>query len=94
MDLFDTLTFAEILVETTFLGTPTLTVLRCNWTLRGLVLIPMSHIWLLVPTFFLISPQKLQGYGDLNLNLFHPKQEPFHQGIKSLHLLPYVVKLL
>jgi hypothetical protein len=27
MDLFDTLTFAEILVGTTFLGTPTLTVL-------------------------------------------------------------------
>jgi hypothetical protein len=28
MDLFDTLTFAEILVGTTFLGTPTLTVLK------------------------------------------------------------------
>jgi hypothetical protein len=27
MDLFDTLTFAEILVGTTFLGTPTLNVL-------------------------------------------------------------------
>jgi hypothetical protein len=27
MDLFDTLTWAEILVKTTFLGTPTLTVL-------------------------------------------------------------------
>jgi hypothetical protein len=26
MDLFDTLTWAEILVKTTFLGTPTLTV--------------------------------------------------------------------
>jgi hypothetical protein len=33
--LFDTLTFAQILVETTFLGTPTLTVLeddfQCFW---------------------------------------------------------------
>jgi hypothetical protein len=27
MDLFDTLTFAKILVETTFLDTPTLTIL-------------------------------------------------------------------
>jgi hypothetical protein len=35
MNLFDTLTFAEILVGTTFLGTPTLTVLYSsifwNW---------------------------------------------------------------
>jgi hypothetical protein len=31
MDLFDTLTFAEILGGTTFLGTPTLTVLRREW---------------------------------------------------------------
>jgi hypothetical protein len=30
MDLFDILTFAEILVGTTFLGTPTLTVLTTN----------------------------------------------------------------
>jgi hypothetical protein len=30
MDLFDTLTWAEILVKTTFLGTPTLTVL-CSY---------------------------------------------------------------
>jgi hypothetical protein len=30
MDLFDTLTFAEILVGTTFLGTPTLIVLSKN----------------------------------------------------------------
>jgi hypothetical protein len=29
MDLFDTLTWAEILVKTTFLGTPTLTVPHC-----------------------------------------------------------------
>ena len=28
MDLFVTLTFAEILVGTTFLGTPTLTILK------------------------------------------------------------------
>jgi hypothetical protein len=32
MDLFDTLTFAEILVGTTFLGTPTLIVLNMNST--------------------------------------------------------------
>jgi hypothetical protein len=31
MDLFDTLKFAEILGGTTFLGTPTLTVLRREW---------------------------------------------------------------
>jgi hypothetical protein len=38
MDLFDTLTFAEILVGTTFLGTPTLTVLygSLQTTLPGL----------------------------------------------------------
>jgi hypothetical protein len=37
MDLFDTLTFAEILVGTTFLGTPTLTVLYV-WLLETLQL--------------------------------------------------------
>ena len=32
MDLFDTLTFAEILVGTTFLDTPTLIVLNCKFS--------------------------------------------------------------
>jgi hypothetical protein len=31
MDLFDTLTWAKILVKATFLGTPTLTVLMGVW---------------------------------------------------------------
>jgi ABC-type uncharacterized transport system fused permease/ATPase subunit len=34
MDLFDTLTWAKILVKTTFLGTPTLTVLYSIQTLK------------------------------------------------------------
>jgi hypothetical protein len=32
MDLFDTLTWVEILQKTTFLDTPTLTVLLCEYT--------------------------------------------------------------
>jgi hypothetical protein len=45
MDLFDTLTFAEILVGTTFLGTPTLTVLYSKRALNSIFL-----------KFFLIVP--------------------------------------
>jgi hypothetical protein len=43
--LFDTLTFAEILVGTTFLGTPTLTVLVCRTCLET------------IPSFYFISLQ-------------------------------------
>jgi hypothetical protein len=48
MDLFDTLTFTEILVGTTFLGTPTLTVLYCQTRCKiGLeTLLGFSIIWM------------------------------------------------
>jgi hypothetical protein len=57
MDLFDTLTWAEILVKTTFLGTPTLIVLNCNLVLHDLFStsesIPELHLQSKIPHNFL-----------------------------------------
>jgi hypothetical protein len=45
MDLFDTLTWVEILLKTTFLGTPTLTVLNISFmSLVSQFLMPISFV--------------------------------------------------